>query len=233
MHIVANGNGEHGVSVEAGNDISITDGEFLNNGWSGLYSYSQNGDVTLINVSASGNTQDGVSLGALSGSASVTCSQFNSNGNYGINAVDVNGPLALVAVTFDGLNSSGDYAYSGTAQLNDTACASASPAGGTRKKEDDTLYLIIARTQDQLPSVLDDNDAFGSAFSVVLTPAGERITNLVITLAFPIPEEMKDAELAVKFWNGSSWAWMAGGEVVDGYFVITVPGPGTYVLVGG
>ena len=232
IHVVANGNGEHGISVEANNDISITDGEFLNNGWSGLYGYSQNGDVTLMNVTASGNTQDGASLGALGGNAFVTCSQFNSNGNYGVDAVDVNGPLSLVAVTFDGLNSSGDYAYNGSAQFNDTACTSASPAGGHHKKsQDDALYMIIARTQDQLPSLLDEGDVFGSAFMVVLTPEGARTANLVITLAFPIPEEMKDAELAVKLWNGSAWALMAGSDVMDGYFVITVPGPGTYVLV--
>jgi hypothetical protein len=61
--------------------------------------------------------------------------------------------------------------------------------------------------------------------------ASGQVANFSITLAFPIPAGMENADLAVMFWDGANWVEVPGGSVVNGEFVITVTQPGVYVLV--
>jgi hypothetical protein len=82
-----------------------------------------------------------------------------------------------------------------------------------------------------LPATLGDGNTLVYALQVVLTPAGEKATNLTITLSFPISEGMQDDNLAVLFWNGTAWTPVPGGKVVGNSFLITVSSPGYYVLV--
>jgi hypothetical protein len=200
--------------------------------------------VTLTNVTASGNVLNGVVLFGFGKSdisstttamATITCSTFEDNGGYGVNAAKMSGALNLNNVTFNG-NASGDYNYNGTATISNVDCnpvvlpSDHTPAGKDNA-EKKPLYIVIEQTQEQLPAVLGEGSKFGSALKVELANEGKDVNDLAITLSFPIPADMKDAKLAVMFWNGSAWEEVSGGSVVNGFFVITVDQPGNYVLV--
>jgi hypothetical protein len=198
---------------------------------------------TLTNVTSNDNVLDGVVLNGRSmmksvseegsmSEATIKCSTFENNGGYGVNAVEMSGALNLNNVTFNG-NTSGDYNYNGTATINNIDCnpvVDHTPTG-KNNAEKKPLYIVIEQTQEQLPAGLGDGFKFGSALKVELTNEGKDVNDLAITLSFPIPADMKDAKLAVMFWNGSAWVEVSGGSVVDGLYVITVSQPGNYVLV--
>jgi hypothetical protein len=63
------------------------------------------------------------------------------------------------------------------------------------------------------------------------TEQAAKSRNLKITLSFPIPDSMKDADLMVFFWDGSEWVAIPGGSVVGSYFIVNVTKPGFYVLM--
>ncbi|HET9911283.1 MAG TPA: right-handed parallel beta-helix repeat-containing protein [Anaerolineales bacterium] len=252
--------GSHGMEAYSSGDITLTnvtangnewEGAYLNNFWGtgninvsdstfdnpknsdgiGLDAYSS-GDITLTNVTANGNTE-GVYV-ETDGSVTIVCSQFNNNETYGVDAEYVTGIFTLNDVTFSG-NGTGDYI--GSPVITSGACPPPPSDGGNGDKghgkngQNVPLYIIIKRIQNQLPGELGAENTFVSALKVVLTGRGAHTPGLAIKLSFPIPQSMKDANLAVLFWNGSEWVDVPGGSVVDDYFVITVNKPGIYVLV--
>jgi hypothetical protein len=215
--VTANGNDAGAIAVSFGNNVLVLNSVFNDNVDFGLIAASAFGSVTLDGVTASGNGDAGAYL--LSNTlVDVYCSDFSSN-DIG---VDGDAPdLYLNGVAFSGNTT--DYVNpGGNVHIGGYDCG-----GGSEK----ALYYIIELAQDQLPGALGQGNVFGSALKVVLTDKGARIPHLTITLSFPIPEGMKDARLAVMFWDGSGWVVMPGGSVVGGYFVITITRPGTYVLV--
>jgi hypothetical protein len=235
-----------GAIINAYSDISIFDSTFNENARYGLYAQSYGGNVMLDGVTANGNGTYGVSLSLGSSEkllvsapstsmVEVFCSNFSDNA-FGLYA---NSPdLYLNGVTFSG-NTKVDYKNgnpSGNVWVNEYECGktpSTESHEGPEKKEQSSapLYITIEQTQAQLPGTLGDGFKFGSALKVELTNEGKDVNDLAMTLSFPIPADMKDAKLAVMFWNGSAWVEVPGGSVVNGFFVITVDQPGNYVLV--
>jgi hypothetical protein len=209
----------------------------------GFGAYLSGNAYTLSNVTASNNVLDGVALsgrksfsiingGTSEATATFECSSFEDNGGYGVNS-GFSGTLNLNNVTFNG-NTAGDYYHEGTVNVGGGNCnpvtASDHTPAGKDNGEKKPLYIVIEQTQEQLPAALGEGFKFGSSLKVELTEEGKDVTDLAITLSFPIPADMKDANLAVMFWNGSAWVEVSGGSVANGFFVITVDQPGMYVL---
>ncbi len=126
-NVIANNNTSVGVSLSnssgIGNVSIAVNGTntFNNNGLNGIQAYS-NGNVTLNNVTANKNSNDGVSLNATYGTGSVTLTgtnQFNSNGHYGLDVLS-KGNITLNTVTADGNANNGAYLDNtyGTGNLN-------------------------------------------------------------------------------------------------------------------
>jgi hypothetical protein len=226
----------------------------------GLYSYA-GGNMNLQNVTASNNADDGSYLTSpgnalvacskfninggfginamnLNGSLdldSVTFDGLNGSGEYfygdspAINTIDCNPSTPTETVTPP------------TETPVPPTGTPAPPTSGTNvdgqqeqqttNRMADPLYFIFAQAENQLPAVLGQGKSFTSALKVVLTSRGEQTRNLKIMLAFPIPEGVKATKLAVMLWNGAQWVNMPGGNLVNGYFVLPVPGPGVYVLI--
>jgi len=213
----------------------------------GAYLYGN--AFALTNVTASDNYLDGVMLRGGKGGvfamarfeegampeeggvmATITCSTFENNGGYGVYSY-LPGTLAFNGVTFNG-NAEGGYYHEGAVNVGSGNCKPVAGNGSYDKEQTrEPLYIVVELLQSQLPASFDNGLTFGSAFKVELTGAGEKAQGLEITLAFPIPDGMKDADLAVMFWNGSAWVKVPGGSVVDGKYVITVNQPGLYALV--
>jgi hypothetical protein len=170
----------------------------------------------------------------------VFCSDFSDN-DLGLSGGWSGTDLYLNGVTFSG-NANGDYENpSGNVWVIEYDCghSASTPVVHTPASESvgekepvqyASLYTVVEQTQGQLPAAL-ESGTFGSALKVVLTNEGKDVTDLALTLSFPIPAGMKDSSLVVMFWNGSAWVEVSGGSVVNGFFVITVAQPGDYVLV--
>jgi hypothetical protein len=225
--VTAIDNGFSGAALLSdGGSILVWDSTFEGNTERGLYANSFSGSVTLYGVTVSDNGGAGAYLRSRAW-VDVFCSDFSSN-DTGV--IGYTPDLYLSGVTFSG-NTRGDYGNeAGNVWINDYPCGGEA-VGDKSEKLPPVLYIVIPQTQAQLPGVLGDGFTFGSAFKVELTERGRNISNLTFTLSFPIPASMKDAKLAVMFWNGSAWVEVPGGNVVGDYFVITVGQPGYYVLV--
>ncbi len=229
------GNGGIGVFLENnlggnGNIIFSGTNTFNNNDMSGVNAVST-GNITMENVTANNNGLAGLDLGTLSGNIEITCGTITGNGDYGIGA-EIYSNLTLNGVTLSGNTNSDVTVYGGgTLVTNPFDCNPVSSGGSGNKNQKQTLFFITPLTQAQLPAALDEGNTFGSALKLVFTAQGKHIGNLSVSLTFPIPDGMQDANLAVLLWNGFAWVEVPGGSVVDGNFVITVSTPGIYVLV--
>ncbi len=96
-----------GAYIDTDGDIIIDPSEFNNNtNGAGLDLWS-GGNITLTDVTANGNGDEGARL-LSEGDASLVCSQFTNNGGIGVDGYFVNGAFTLNDVTF-GSNDSGDY----------------------------------------------------------------------------------------------------------------------------
>ncbi len=85
---------------------------------SGLYIESA-GNVTLVEVNANGNYQDGAEIYSQGGTVIVSCGTYDNNGEYGIyvedaSSLELNGPEIL-----DNGNSPDEYFFGGTIILSD------------------------------------------------------------------------------------------------------------------
>jgi hypothetical protein len=230
--VTANDNSE-GARLRAEGDVQAFDSVFSDNDWYGLEAESYSGSVTLDEVMVSGGDEVGAYLESTT-TVDVYCSEFSSS-YWGIYAYTPD--LYLNGVTFSG-NTDGDYENEvGNVWVNEYDCNPVPPVNSpvskvtVENKETGPLFIVLAQTQDQLPGALGSGNSFGSALKVALTELGKSTASLKVMLSFPIPAGMKDADLAVMFWNGSAWVEMSGGNVVGDFYVITVRNPGTYVLV--
>jgi hypothetical protein len=222
--LTASGN-DYGARVHAYADMLVMNSDFSGNTYYGLLGGSDSGSVTLDGVTADSNGFSGAYVYSNT-TVDVFCGSFSDNGDWGIEADTPD--LYLNGVTFSG-NTTDYENFSGNVTVSDYGCGGAGNGDGGSDAPK-ALYLVIPQTLEQLPT-LGNGLTFGSALKVELTGAGEKAQDLTITLAFPIPDGMQDADLAVMFWNGSAWVEVPGGSVVDGKFVITVTTPGMYVLV--
>ncbi|MBU1660136.1 MAG: right-handed parallel beta-helix repeat-containing protein, partial [Chloroflexi bacterium] len=225
--VTANGNGGIGAyAFTLDGDVLIFNSTFNSNGYEGFEVEAFGGSVKLDKVTASGNSE----LGAYLGSDTVVevfCSTFSNNGT-GVSAGTPG--LNLNGVTFFG-NEVDFENQGGNVSVSDYPCGGGKDGSKDGGKKPVVLYIIIPQTSDQMPVALAEGNTFVSALKAILTDQGAKLDDLTITLAFQIPAGMKDAELAVMFWNGSAWVEVSGGSVVGDAFVITVNQPGVYVLV--
>jgi hypothetical protein len=153
--------------------------------------------------------------------------------NYSASASDfIEGPLPVTCIP-----ASGSIFPDGTTLVK---CSAADSAGNTSTGSFSVivdldgipaapLYSVVEQDQDQLPGKLGQGHTFGSALQLEFFNRGPKGG---VMLSLPIPSNLKDARLAVMFWNGSKWIGLSGGSVVGDYFVIKVTRPGTYLLVG-
>jgi len=219
--VTADENRMFGADISATGTINIENSSFSNNlNGSGLLASTPTGTIILTDVIALGNGGDGADLETncdIFVWGDVNGSTFAGNTQYGINAVtrSLNLNLGLPTV-FTPAN--------GTGETNVSAPSGACPTA-TSPNPSAAYTIIVSLTQGQLPAALGSGNAFVSALQV-----SGQITN-GITLSFPIPAGMENADLAVMFWNGSAWVEVSGGSVVGDAFVITVNQPGIYVLV--
>ena len=106
------------------NPITVNNSQFNNNQGTGLYAEAK-GTISLNNVVAEGNQENGVYLYSQTGQggdASVNCSIFSGNTLYGIDAI-LKGNLNLNGVYFAD-NGSGPYSFAGTTIIDNTVnCA--------------------------------------------------------------------------------------------------------------
>lgn len=212
-----------GLSAVTGEFISLTDVTAIGNGGDGLHLVvtSPVGEIYMDNVVALNNGANGAYLETNCGRVFVTGGQYGGNAEYGLYVVN---SLLTQSATFDPLNGSGSYF------INQGGCVFPSPVFASPSPSDSggTSYTVVEQTQDGLPGPLAQGNTFVSALQVTLTG---QATNLAITLSFPLPAGMEDADLAVIFWNGSGWVEVPGGSVVGNEFVVTVNQTGIYVLV--
>ena len=211
--VTANDNRMFGTTIVANNSITVTDSIFSNNlNGPGLSATSTAGSITLTNVNALGNAGDGAFVDTscvyLDGGA------YTGNSGYGLN----------VAKGFVDQTVAPTYAGNG---LGDTNPNPFNPCqgGGVIITSPTPLYTVTPLTEGQLPAPLNQGNVFASALQV----SGQVTSG--ITLSFPIPAGMENANLSVIFWNGTDWVAVSGGSVVGNEFVITVTQPGVYVLV--
>jgi len=203
----------------------------FDNNDAGLVVYYVTGGITINDVTMKDNTGFGFyNEGSNSSTPILNCVTFSGN------RTDVSG---TVNQTIDKCSSGGTGG--GSAYVNFPAVPVVPPQVVTLPAGEDekgyatvqytSLYTVLEQAQGQLPAALGESFKFGSALKVELTEEGKNVTDLAITLSFPISADMKDANLVVMFWDGSAWVEVSGGSVVDGFFVITVDQPGDYVLV--
>jgi len=225
-----------GATVTTLGNLDVSNSSFDSNTGAGLLFnlVGAAGNITIEKSTFNGNAS-GATL-RTSGSIVVSCSEFSTNTQYGINAPNATGPMELASTTFSG-NGTADYRYNGSGlTITDVLCnpippTPVLPVGDGGKSMDEVLYYVIEKLEDQVPAGLPAGNSLVSAFEVVLTPRGEKVENLLITLSFPIPAGMQADNLAVLLWNGMEWVQVPGGSVVNDRFVVTVSGAGFYVLV--
>ena len=140
-------NGGGGCPLSCGNGIFLngTNGvqlsgvnTFTNNGWTGVDALSY-GDITLNNVTATGNQGFGSYLVSYGGSTTLSgTNTFSSNGADGVlissaSNVNVNGPISLDGNSWSGLEiwSSGDITLNDITATGNLASGTYLSAGGT------------------------------------------------------------------------------------------------------
>ena len=105
-------NDDGGVQLTTDGNVTVTDSVFNNNDGPGVdlgYTLSDiGGNVSLTNVEANGNSDDGFQA-YVDGDLTVNGGLFNSNDGYGINLYESEGTVSLTDVEASGNTSSGAY----------------------------------------------------------------------------------------------------------------------------
>ena len=88
-------------------------------------------------------------------------------------------------------------------------------------------------TSDKLPGTLPGGDTFvsGVTTSVIKNGASSSPVESQIAVSFTVPDNMKNANLAILYWDGGKWVEVPGHMTPDGHFVATTDLIGTFVLV--
>jgi hypothetical protein len=188
-HVEAEGNSLHGAELysDASDSVMVTDSAFNGNGggyssWmyydandeeesygeqygSGLYIESQ-GAVTLTNVDAIGNDNNGAEIYSNNGPVIISCGQYSGNYEYGVYVEDASS-LTLNGPVLTG-NGSGEYFFGGTVILTDDCTTPESP------KSDTTIIPVTGGTQITCEGITTDT-------VTVMLPNGD-----FVVLACPI-----------------------------------------------
>ena len=222
--VAANNNRMFGADIFADNlsgFISVANSVFNNNqSGFGLNAETTGTFISLVNVTAMGNGGDGAVLETNCGIVDIEGGTYAGNVGYGLNVTN-SFLQGTNTATFTPANGLLDYNI-----VNPAGCKFASPPKSSASPAY-TSYMTVSQTEGQLPGALGAGNTFISALQLTFTSQA----NGNITLSFPIPAGMEDADLAVMFWDGSGWVDVPGGSVVGDQFVITVSQPGVYVLV--
>jgi len=207
--------------------ITITCSDFSNNSDYGLYVGSSEGSpysLTLNSDTFSGN-HDGDYY--YSGTATLTSVNCGSKSGHS-HPAGIILPLHTVNIT-GGENTGLDCTqYSGTELIlpNQDSAIFPCPLSDSAS--------LASFTADKLPGTLPDGNTFVSAFAtgVLNNGSSQSPVNGLITVSFTIPDNMKDANLAILYWDGSQWVEVPGGHVTaDGHFEALTNLTGTFVLV--
>jgi hypothetical protein len=240
----ANGNGMFGAELiieENGGAIVVNCGSYNDNGnntqpslglsleseRSGAGIYAQGSSLTLNNVDLSGNPSPYIFN---NGDGTPKFGSTNCGGGGGSDGHHTNPGLPLHTVNVTGGEATGldCTQYSGTELIlpdNDSAlfpCPVSDSAS------------LGALTSDSLPGALPSGDTYVSAFSTGVTQDGTSVSPVSgpITVSFAVPDNMKNANLAILYWDGSKWVEVPGGHMTaDGHFEAPTNFTGTFVLV--
>ena len=132
-NITANGNAFNGLLlISNGGTIQLDGVNTLDGNAAGLEANTGGGNIIINNLTANNSGKvDGAYLTTI-GDITINCSAFNSNAGYGFQVNSSPGPSSLTfnGVTFDGLNVSGDYNFSGSPIINSVNC---NPVVGGKK----------------------------------------------------------------------------------------------------
>jgi hypothetical protein len=236
-NVTATGNGNNGVYVSGGNLLlksnaimSITNVGVGANVDVICGNYSDNGEYGLV-LDAGGNTYLGGPI--FSG---------NGLGKYNLKSGTVS--FGLCDQSKQNNEDGGERGFK--PQSNQTGDApvcsgekkvvlKAGDAFGEYENLCDIDFQLKELAENDLPGELPSGAAQLGSLDAQVTSGGTAQGQLPpggkIILKFPIPDGTDEASLAVLFWNGSAWAEVPGGKVVDGFFVVTVEKPGNYILV--
>lgn len=249
-----------GAWLEATGTVTVSNSVFSNNAdadlATGLYIVSQGGPVTLNNVVAAGNSDDGIDI-FTEGNVTLTNVTANDNvwdGVY-IEGYDTNwaGTVIVNGGTFTG-NGDGTnpYAYGLDIYACQFSLDGAQTFGGNQ-----TANVFFGQNPACVPAPSGDGDpkpivplpplappVIAETAPVTLAelpgalPEGKTFVAgiSVITIgsgqiALDIPEDAVPP-FTILFWDGTQWV-VIPSTVVDGQVVFTVTQPGVYVLVSG
>jgi hypothetical protein len=88
---------------------------------------------------------------------------------------------------------------------------------------------------DSLPGELPDGSTFASGLSVNVLEDGSPVETIdgTMSVMFPVPEGMEDAEFGIMYWDAEASAWeeISAVTVAGGFVTATVDFPGTFILV--
>ncbi len=250
-----------GAWLEATGAVTVSNSEFSNNAdadrATGLYIQSPAGPITLNNVVAAGNSDDGIDIYT---DGNVTLNNVTSTGN-GYDGVFVDGYdnstwAGTVTVNGGTFTGNGDGTYTTAYGLRIYACQ-LSMDGAQTFGGNQTANVFFGQNPACVPAPSDDEDTTpivplpplapaAIAETVPLTlaelpgalPEGKTFVAgiSVITVgsgqvSFDIPEDAVPP-FTILFWDGTQWVEIPS-TVVDGQVVFTVTQPGVYVLVAG
>jgi hypothetical protein len=71
----------------------------------------------------------------------------------------------------------------------------------------------------------------GFTTSVIKNGASSSPVESPINVSFTVPENMKNANLAILYWDGGKWVEVSGHMTPDGHFEALTNLTGTFVLV--
>jgi hypothetical protein len=227
---------------------------------SGLYIESD-GNVTLKDVDANGNYQDGAEIYLDGGSILVMCGNYNGNGEYGIYAEDASSLDLQGPVILGNGNSSDEYFFDGPVTISED-CTIPSPANEKKEKyegvssvcEGTTTATFLLSSGDfvvfpcpindqafvkailekDLPEKLEEDLKFLSALNTNVIRDNAVVEELEkpVVVSFVIPQGIDPQTLSILFWDGTEWIELEGQVSADGlYFEVSTSLAGTFVLV--
>jgi hypothetical protein len=204
-------NGGAGINDEGSTSLHLNNPELSGNG---------NGPYTYAGTAIIGIDCDGTS--APSGSSS------GGSHNTSDNIIPITGlPIHTIDVTGGEGNGLDCTQYGGTQLILPDRDSALFPCPISDSAS------LSASTSDKVPGTLPASDTFVSGFttSVIKNGASSSPVENPITVSFSVPDNMKNAKLAILYWDGSKWVEVSGHMSPDGHFEATTNLTGTFVLV--
>jgi hypothetical protein len=207
-----------GIEDVFGSSVHIECTRANNNAAFGIEIYT--GDITLNNVTATGNGWDDFYF------ESDTMTVIDEACREVKVVLDL--PWQIVPITGGesvGLNCS---AYIGTILVL--------PNGDEIRLPCPTLgdASLTPVSENGLPGNLSEGNNFVSSFTAQVIKDGINLEPLPASMivSFVIPEDMLDADLSILYWNGTEWAEVPGAyKTADGRFEASVNFTGTFILI--